>query len=79
MSQVQIGVNGVESGVLKLIGTQLLEQTDTTALLMFVKDDTGTFLCDDSQGEVQLVMTIASQGMKNITGGALGMNANDRR
>ena len=59
-SQVYIGVNGVEPFFLKLVGCNLVHESDAAPLLLHVDYHTFAFFFDGLHGFVQLLATIAS-------------------
>lgn len=77
VTKVEIGVHRIQPPLLQFVGAQLFHQPDTAAFLMLIEKKPCTFLCDRTQRQMQLVMTVAAQRMEDISGGALRMNANE--
>jgi hypothetical protein len=69
--QAEVSLDGVQALILQLIGAQLLSQAYPSALLMLIEQHSSAFFRDHPQGQVELVMTIASQRVEDISGGAL--------
>src|ERR1700722_18684904 len=77
-SEGPIGLNGVDAGVLQLIGLQLRHQADASTLLIFVNHHATPFIGDSLQGHCKLVATIAGQRAQRLAGEALRMKAQQR-
>jgi len=79
MSKTQVSFDGVETLVLEFIGAQLLHQTDSTSLLVLVKQSTVALFRDPSQREMKLIVTVATKRMKDVPCRALRVNAHQWR
>lgn len=79
MAEIKICVDGVQSSFLKLVGFQFFKQADPSPLLLLVDKNACAFLDHPVQSKMQLIVAIAAQGMKDISGYALRMNADDGR
>jgi hypothetical protein len=77
-SKVVIGLHGVHASVLELIGSQFVDQSNSTAFLQLINQYPVSFPSDGFQGEFQLVAAIATAGFENVTCQALGVNSNQR-
>ena len=79
VSEVNIGVHGVKSLLLELIGGDFRHQTDAAALLVEVKHETFAFFIDQLHGLVELVATIATTAAKNVAGHATTVHSHEDR
>ncbi len=79
VAEFEVGLDGVASAILQLIGLELGHQADAAAFLIFVKEDSAAFVGDGRQGEFKLLPTVAAQGVEDIAGKALGVDTDDRR
>lgn len=68
-----VGLDGVESLLLKLVGVDFGGETDTAALLSEVKKD-ATFFGNVSEGGVKLASAIATAGAEYVAGEAFGVD-----
>jgi hypothetical protein len=64
---------------LKFISAQLLHEADASALLVLIEQHPCPFICNDTQGEVELIVAVTPKRVENISRRALRMNANYRR
>jgi len=78
-TQLLIGLDRIGALILKLIGAQLIEQTDPTAFLIFVNDQAPTLARNGRESQLQLRPAIASKAVKYIASEALRMDAHQRR
>ena len=78
-AEALVGFDGVESGILQFVGLQLGHQADAAALLLLVDENARAFLGDHRERKFQLLAAIAAQGMKDVSGQALRVNANQGR
>src|SRR6266850_3350434 len=78
-SQRQIGADGIEAGVLQLVGTQLRHQADAAAFAIVVDDQPAVFGGDEAHGERELLGAIAAQRPEHLPGHALRLQAHERR
>src|ERR1700736_5034557 len=65
--------------MLKFVGLQLCHQPDSAPFLLLVDQNAGTRSGNHRKCKLELLATVAAQGMKHIAREALGMNANQRR
>jgi hypothetical protein len=78
VAELVVGFDGVEALVLELVGAELGHEADAAALLLLVEQDAGAFGGDHGEGEVELVVAVAAQGMEDVAGEALGVDADER-
>src|SRR4051812_10469548 len=78
-SQVVIRLYRVHASVLKLIGPQLVDQSNAAAFLQLINQYSVAFLRDRLQGEFQLLATITAARLENVSGQALRMDTNQGR
>ena len=78
-AEALVGFDGVEALVLQFVGAELGHEADAATLLLFVEQDAGTLGGDEAQREVQLVMAVATQGVEDVSGEALGVDADQGR
>ena len=78
VAELKIGLDGVETLILQLVGTQLGHQPDAAAFLLFVDQDAGAFVDDALHCQFELLTAIAAKRAEDIAGEALRMNADDR-
>ena len=74
-----VGFDGVETLVLQFVGAELGHEADAAALLLFVEQDAGALAGDEAEREVELVVAVAAQGVEDVSGEALGVDADQRR
>ena len=74
-----VGFDGVETLVLQFVGAELGHEADAAALLLFVEQDAGALTGDEAEREVELVMAVAAEGVEDVSGEALGVDADQRR
>src|SRR5678816_1383229 len=75
-SQVVIGLHGIHASVLELIGSQLVDQSDSAAFLKLINQYSLPFPGDGFKGEFKLFAAIATAGFENVSSQALRMNTN---
>ena len=63
----------------KLVGLELGHEADAAALLIFVEEDAGAGFGDGGEGELELLAAVAAEGVEDVTGEALGVDADDGR
>ena len=67
--------NRIDSLILKCIGSYLVDQPDSSALLIDdVEDDAFSLFLDHFHGEVELISTITPDGAKSVSSQTLGMS-----
>jgi hypothetical protein len=71
VSEMQISLDGIESGILQLVSAQLFHQADAPAFLVLIEQNTRALFGDAAQSEMKLIVTITPQRMKDIASGAL--------
>ena len=74
-----VGFDGVEALVLELVGAELGHEADAAAFLLLVEQDAGAFVGDAGEREVELVVAVAAQGVEDVAGEALRVDADDGR
>jgi hypothetical protein len=74
-----VGFDGVEPGVLELVGAEFGHEADAAAFLLLVEQDTGALVGYAGEREVELVVAVAAQGVEDVSGEALRMDADDGR
>ncbi len=74
-----VGFDGVEALVLQFVGAELGHEADAAALLLFVEQDAGALAGDEAEREVELVVAVAAEGVEDVSGEALGVDADQRR
>jgi hypothetical protein len=74
-----VGFDGVETLVLELVSAKFGHEADAAAFLLLVEEDAGAFVGDALEGEVELVVAVAAQRVKDVAGEALGVDADDGR
>src|SRR5271156_3741986 len=77
--ELAIRFHRVEPIVLQLVGSQLVDQPDTTALLRQVEHDAGPRFGDLAERKFELRTAVAALRREDIPCQALRMNSNDRR
>src|SRR5580704_3250043 len=78
-AEAAVGFHGIETGILQFVCLQLVNQSDSAALLRQVQQYTGRLFGDLTQREFQLRAAVAALRGKNVPGKALRMDANQRR
>jgi hypothetical protein len=76
---MQIGLDGIEAGILQLIGAELFHESDSPPFLVFIKQNACSLFSDAMQSKMKLIMAIATKGMKDISRGALRVDADEGR
>jgi len=76
-AESKIRLHRIEPLILKLVGANLIEQSDASALLWLIDDQATPLLFDQLHGAPKLPSTIALDRMKDITGQALRVNADE--
>src|SRR5690606_3627625 len=75
-TEIEVGVDGVASGVLQLVGLQLVHQADAAALVTaHVQHHAAALGVDHLQGGVELGAAVAAQRAEHVAGQALGVHA----
>ena len=65
--------------MLKFVGLQLCHQPNSAPFLLLIDQNAGTRSGNHRKCKLELLATVAAQGMKHIAREALGMNTNQRR
>ncbi len=74
-AQLEVGIHGVVTGVLQLVGLQLVHQADPAALVTaHIKDDAASFAGHHRHRGVQLRPAVAAAGTEYIAGKAFGVH-----
>jgi len=78
-AEALIRFDGIEATVLQGVGLQLGHETDTSAFLLLINENAGALLGDHGEGHFELLAAVAAQGTEDVSGEALGVDANERR
>jgi len=78
-TKLQIGFNCVTASILETISLNLVEQPNTSTLLIQIQQHSPAVLLNDLHCGVELIATIAPQRAQRISGQTSGMDANERR
>ena len=70
-----VGLNRVQAGILQFVSLQFCHQANAAAFLLFVDQDSRARLANHGKSHFKLLPAIASQGMENVAGQALGVDA----
>ena len=79
VAEFEVGFDGVEALVLELVGAELGHEADAAALLLLVEEDAGAGVGDGGHGELELLAAVAAEGVEDVAGEALGVDADDGR
>ena len=74
-----VGVDGVETFLLQLIGGNLVHQTDAATFLLHIDDDAATFLLDHLHGLVKLFAAVATLRTEDVARHTRGVDAHQHR
>ena len=74
-----VGLHSVQTLILQLIGSQFGQQSDASSLLRQIDHCTGTFVPDHGHGHSQLITAVTAERIKDISGEAAGVHADQRR
>ncbi len=77
-AELEVGFDGVGAAVLELVGAELGHEADAAAFLVLVEQDARSLARDEPEGEVELVVAVAAQGVEDVAGEALGVDADER-
>ncbi len=78
-AQTLVGLHRIGAAILQLIGADLVQQADATALLPQVEQHAAPFGRDGLQRGLQLCTTVAAQAEQRVTGQAFGMQTAQHR
>jgi len=78
-AELEIGFDGVEALILQFVGAELGHEADAATFLLLVEQNAGAFFGDAGEREMELVVAVAAEGVEDIAGGALGVDADDGR
>ena len=79
VAELVVGFDRVEALILELVGAEFGHEADAAAFLLLVEEDAGAFGGDGAEGEVELVVAVAAEGVEDVAGEALGVDADDGR
>ena len=79
IAKLKIGLDGVESLVLKFVSAEFGHEADASAFLLLVEEDTCTCICNGAEGELELLAAVAAKRVEDVAGEALRVDAHDRR
>ena len=74
VSELDVGFDGIEAPVLKLVSPELGHQADAAALLLLVEQNACAGLGDLAQRQLKLQTAVAAQRTEHVPGEALRMN-----
>jgi hypothetical protein len=77
VAELEVGFDGVEAFVLKLVGAEFGHEADAAALLLLVEHDAGSGFGDGGHGELELLAAVAAEGVEDVAGEALGVDTDD--
>ena len=78
-TETLVGFDGIEAGILEFVGLELGHQADAASLLLLVDQDAGPFLGNHGERKLELLAAVATQGMKDVSSEALGMDPHEGR
>lgn len=78
-TELLVCLDRIQAFILKLVRAQFIQQSDTTAFLMFVDEEAAALSHNLIERQLQLCPAVTTQAMKHVTGQALGMNPHQRR
>lgn len=67
MTKVEVSIDGIETLLLELIGTDLLHEADATSFLIEVDDYATSFLLDELHSFVKLFATFTTLGAEDVS------------
>src|SRR6266436_6496748 len=76
-SKAFVGLYGVESFILQVVGPNLVGQANPSSFLVQVKQHSTTFRRDPTQGFIELSATVTTSGTQNIAGKALRVHPHE--
>jgi len=79
VAELDVGFYCVESLILEFVGFQFRHQADAAALLLLVEEDACACFRDGPESQFELQSAIAAQGVEDISGKALRVDADDGR
>src|SRR3954471_7174636 len=74
-AELEVRVHRVEALLLETVGAQLVEQSDSAALLRQIKQDPGSLPLDHRERGLELLAAVASKRVEDVAGEALGVDA----
>lgn len=78
-AEFEISLHGVASEFLKMVGSEFVDEADTSTLLTHIEDKALTSLVDHLHSLMQLVSAVALAGTENIARSTRGVNADHDR
>jgi len=78
VAEFEVGFDGVPALILKFVSAELGHETDAAALLLLIEENAGSGRGDGGEGEFELLPAVTTERMEDVTGEALGVNADDR-
>lgn len=79
VAEFEVGFDGIAAVVLELVGAELGHEADAAAFLLLVEEDAAAGFGDGGEGELELLAAIAAEGVEDVAGEALGVDADDGR
>lgn len=77
VAKFKVRFDRIPAVVLQFVGSQLGHKTDATAFLLLIENDSTTGICDGGECQFKLLTAVAAQGMEDVAGKTLRMDAND--
>ena len=79
VAEFEVGFDGVAAVVLELVGAEFGHEADAAAFLLLVEEDAAAGFGDGGEGELELLAAVAAEGVEDVSGEALGVDADDGR
>lgn len=76
-AELDVGFNGVEALILKLVGAELGHEADAAALLLLIEEQACAFGGDAGESELELEAAVAAERAEDVAGEALGVDADE--
>jgi len=77
VAEFEIGFDGVAALILEFVGAEFGHKTDAAALLLLIEENAGSGRGDGGEGEFELLPAVTTERVEDVTGEALGVNADD--
>ena len=79
VAEFEVRLDGVAAVVLEFVGAELVHEADAATFLLLVEEDSGSGFGDHGHGEFELLAAVAAERVEDVSGEALGMDADDGR
>src|SRR3954453_20248491 len=76
-AELEVGLHGVEPGLLQLVGLALVQEADPAPLLRHVEKHSARLLGDPLERELQLLAAVAAKRMEDVAGQAPRVDAHE--